>query len=49
MLSDERGEEPTDAVAWLSDDALKAMSRTCEDCAAAPYEPCHLDCSSGWN
>jgi hypothetical protein len=46
--SDEHEQEPTEAAGWLADDALEAMSRTCEDCTAAPYEPCHPECSSRW-
>ena len=34
---------------WLNDDALEAMGRMCDDCAALPYEPCHRDCSSRWD
>jgi len=41
-------EEPRDWPDWLSEDNLEAMGRTCDDCRAEPYCPCHVDCSSRW-
>jgi len=41
-------EEPRDWPDWLSEDHLEAMGRTCDDCGAEPYCPCHVDCSSRW-
>lgn len=32
----------------LGDESLEAMSQSCPDCKAEPYEPCHPECSSHW-
>lgn len=32
----------------LTDQALEAFGRTCDDCGADPYEPCRWHCSTWW-
>lgn len=32
----------------LGDTSLAALSETCPDCKASPFEPCHSECSSHW-